>query len=172
MIDGLARARALETSILSPPAAQAAQLQKLVVNAIINPLTALFRCQNRVVLENATLFALLKRLVVEETGPIVRAIIDKGVDSDDNNDFSDQRLLDRVVSVANKTGENTSSMLQDAQAGRRTEIDYINGHVVAQAERLGLPHGLNAMLVRLVREQRVVNVDDQGELDMLFPLRN
>jgi 2-dehydropantoate 2-reductase len=45
-----------------------------------------------------------------------------------------------------------SSMWQDLQAGRRTEIDYINGEIVALAASRGLPARGNARIVALIRE--------------------
>ncbi|MGH3738516.1 MAG: 2-dehydropantoate 2-reductase [Micromonosporaceae bacterium] len=45
-----------------------------------------------------------------------------------------------------------SSMWEDLQAGRATEVDFLNGEVVALAERWGLPAPVNAKLVTLVRD--------------------
>jgi 2-dehydropantoate 2-reductase len=45
-----------------------------------------------------------------------------------------------------------SSMWQDLQVGRRTEIDYINGEIVALAASKGLPAPANARIVTLIRE--------------------
>ncbi|MDX1589617.1 MAG: 2-dehydropantoate 2-reductase [Oleiphilaceae bacterium] len=45
-----------------------------------------------------------------------------------------------------------SSMWEDLQAGRRTEVDYINGEVVQLAQRLGSKAPVNAELVALIRE--------------------
>jgi 2-dehydropantoate 2-reductase len=49
------------------------------------------------------------------------------------------------------TAEHRSSMLQDVERGRRTEIDAINGHVARRGEAHGIPVPANAMLTRLVR---------------------
>ena len=43
------------------------------------------------------------------------------------------------------------SMLEDVRAHRPTEIDFITGALVREAERLGVPAPLNAALYRLVR---------------------
>jgi len=43
-----------------------------------------------------------------------------------------------------------SSMADDLAAGRKTEIDYINGELVALAERLGEPAPVNRAIVALV----------------------
>lgn len=44
-----------------------------------------------------------------------------------------------------------SSMADDLAQGRRTEVDYLNGEVVALAERLGRKALVNARIVELVR---------------------
>lgn len=44
-----------------------------------------------------------------------------------------------------------SSMWDDLEAGRATEIDYLQGEVVALAQRVGRPAPVNAALVRLIR---------------------
>lgn len=49
------------------------------------------------------------------------------------------------------TAAHHSSMLQDIEAGRGTEIDFINGAVVARGERHGVPTPVNDTLCRLIR---------------------
>ena len=44
-----------------------------------------------------------------------------------------------------------SSMADDLAAGRKTEIDYINGELVKLAERLGLDAPVNRKVVELIR---------------------
>ena len=57
--------------------------------------------------------------------------------------------------VLPKAAAHRSSMLQDVEAGRRTEIDYLNGAVV----RLGRLHGLatpfNDAVAGLIRAREV-----------------
>jgi 2-dehydropantoate 2-reductase len=45
-----------------------------------------------------------------------------------------------------------ASMLQDLERGARTEVDVINGGVVATADRLGLRAPLNREVVAIVHE--------------------
>ena len=45
-----------------------------------------------------------------------------------------------------------SSMWEDLERGRRTEIDWINGEVLRLAERLGRQAPVNARMVALIRE--------------------
>ncbi len=49
------------------------------------------------------------------------------------------------------TAEHRSSMLQDIERGRPTEVDAINGEVAARGVRHGLPAPVNATLTRLIR---------------------
>lgn len=44
-----------------------------------------------------------------------------------------------------------SSMWEDLEAGRRTEVDWISGEVVALADRMGASAPVNARLVELIR---------------------
>jgi 2-dehydropantoate 2-reductase len=44
-------------------------------------------------------------------------------------------------------------MLQDVRHGRPTEIDYINGAVVREGQRLGIPTPLNLLLTKLLKER-------------------
>jgi len=48
--------------------------------------------------------------------------------------------------------ENVSSLAQDLLKHRRTEIDYLNGHVIQEGSRLGIPTPFNRLLLGLVRE--------------------
>ena len=44
------------------------------------------------------------------------------------------------------------SLLQDVIKGRRTEVDYLNGKIVKEGERLGVPTPVNSAIVELMRE--------------------
>ncbi|KAK0754476.1 2-dehydropantoate 2-reductase [Schizothecium vesticola] len=154
LIHALTRSPTLAPTVLSAPALQRAQLQKLVVNAVINPLTALSRCKNRHVAEDDTLRRLAGRLIAEEIGPVVRGVLGEQQQRDGDGEFSDEKLLERVLAVARETGGNTSSMLQDVSGGRKTEVGWINGFVVREGERLGMEVGMNQRLVGLVEAQR------------------
>jgi 2-dehydropantoate 2-reductase len=65
--------------------------------------------------------------------------------------------LDLVLSVASRTATNTSSMLQDVLKGRKTEINSINGYVVALGKKHSLDVPVNETLYSLVKvtEQNV-----------------
>jgi 2-dehydropantoate 2-reductase len=56
-----------------------------------------------------------------------------------------------VCDVARKTGANRSSMLQDFDRGRASEIEVMNGAIVREAAQAGLPVPVNTTIVRLIR---------------------
>jgi 2-dehydropantoate 2-reductase len=137
MSSQLSNADLLQTALLSPEHIIHAQLKKLVINAVINPLTACFNCKNGQVFETRDRQVLYRHLL-QEAGAIIREMLPQP-DNLRESTFSDSALSALVEAVAEKTANNTSSMLQDIQAGRRTEIDYINGYLVSQGKRLGIP---------------------------------
>jgi 2-dehydropantoate 2-reductase len=52
-------------------------------------------------------------------------------------------------------------MLQDVEAGRKTEIDYLNGAVVRMGTRHGTPKPSNEAVASLIRD-RETDVDQSG----------
>ena len=110
--------------------------RKAVVNAAINPVTAIHGVVNGR-LADAPFHEEAVRLL-EEAARTARAV---GVDESNEEARAD---LDRVVRA---TAENRSSMLQDLDRGRPTEIDAISGEILraAEAHDLDLPHTRVAM---------------------------
>lgn len=113
---------------------------KLAVNCGINALTAILQVPNGELLLRPDARKTLEAAAAE-VGAVARAA---GI-----------RLpadpVERTVAVARATAGNRSSMLQDITAGRRTEIDAINGAVVARGAELGVETPVNAVLTQLVR---------------------
>lgn len=114
---------------------------KAVVNAAINPLTALWRVPNGALLVSPDRRALLAALA-QEAAAVARA---RGVVLP----FDDP--VARVEAVCRATAANRSSMLQDVDRGRPTEVDSINGIIVAEGRRWGIPTPVNEVVWRLVR---------------------
>jgi len=104
---------------------------KLVINAAINPLTALLRVKNGELLERPFARELMRALA-RETANIAHA---------ENIFLPFDDPVAKTEDVALKTAENTSSMLQDVLRGAPTEIDAICGAVVRMAEKhkIGAP---------------------------------
>lgn len=115
---------------------------KLVINAAINPLTAITGLRNGQLLEIPLLRAALRDLAreAERSGIARGAKLTAGEGGQ------------AAVDACRLTAANRSSMLQDVSAGRRTEIDDICGAVVREAEAAGGSAPLNRALAWLVGE--------------------
>ncbi|KZM20490.1 2-dehydropantoate 2-reductase [Ascochyta rabiei] len=146
----LLRTPVLSATAFSPPDLLQMQLEKLAVNCIINPLTVLLDARNGSILYNYTLTRSM-RLLLSEISLVVRSLPELQYIPNVSSRFDPGRLETIVVSVAQKTKDNISSMLADARAGRQTEIDYINGWIVKRGEELGLRCVMNYMMVNLVK---------------------
>ncbi|GIP48182.1 2-dehydropantoate 2-reductase [Paenibacillus sp. DXFW5] len=114
--------------------------KKLLINAVINPLTALWRVANGQLLEKEERLLLLRQLCEEGT-----AIYNS------NGIPCDNDMFDQIVAVCRATTTNISSMLKDVQQGTPTEIDYINGRLVEMAQTKGISAPGHEMVWRLVR---------------------
>ncbi len=101
---------------------------KLVINAAINPLTALLRVPNGALLERTEARELMGLAALPFDDPVAAA-----------------------EDVARRTAANHSSMFQDVQRGRPTEIDAICGAVVEAGQRAGVPAPVNRTLWLLMR---------------------
>ena len=113
---------------------------KLIVNSAINPLTAILRAKNSIIIDNPLVGKLAAKVVLE--GWLVSREL--GITLPRNP-------IIELINVAAATGENYSSMYQDVIKGRRTEIDYINGAIVEIGERVGVNTVLNKVLTLLIK---------------------
>jgi 2-dehydropantoate 2-reductase len=116
--------------------------QKLVVNAGINAFTALLNCPNGAMM-NEPLYSQLIDGLCAEIALLLRA--------DTGEHATPQALRERIEAVAKNTASNTSSMRADVNAGRKTEIDFINGYLVQCGQRHGIATPVNQMLVQRVK---------------------
>jgi 2-dehydropantoate 2-reductase len=114
---------------------------KLILNAAINPLTAITGLENGRLLDDQQTRRLLD-LVAAESQRIASAA---GIA------LAYPDPAGHIRSVCRATATNRSSMLQDVLRGKRTEIDAINGALVRKARALGLEAPVNETLLRLVR---------------------
>jgi 2-dehydropantoate 2-reductase len=112
--------------------------RKLAINAVINPLSALLGVDNGALLPLANGV----RSLVAELAAVAQR---------DGCELDADETLDKILASMRQTARNPSSMLQDVRAGRRTEIDWINGAVVRLGERYGVATPQHRLLVELVR---------------------
>ena len=62
------------------------------------------------------------------------------------------RYEDRLATQRRGSAEQRPSMGQDMAKGRRTEIEFLNGFVVREGEKVGLPARANERLVEIVKK--------------------
>jgi len=114
---------------------------KLVINAAINPLTALLKVKNGELLERPFARELLQ-VLAREAANVANA---------ENIILPFDDPIAKAEEVALKTAANTSSMLQDVLRGAPTEIDAICGAVVRAAEKHKIGAPVNWTCWQLVR---------------------
>jgi 2-dehydropantoate 2-reductase len=114
---------------------------KLMANIGINALATLTSLKNGQLLEHRETEALLAA-AVSEAALVAKA---KGIELETPDAVEHTRVL------AQKTGLNTCSMLQDVLAKRLTEIDFINGAVVDYGKQIGVPTPVNWVLSSLIK---------------------
>lgn len=127
-------------------AATAAELdilrwQKLIVNAAINPLTAIYRLKNGELAEQEAVRGEMMNLAREA----VAVAQSQGI----RLDFA--CVWQMILNTCRKTAANHSSMLSDIERGRQTEIEAINGSIVALGRQAGLEMPEQERVLDLVR---------------------
>jgi len=122
--------------------ARGPQWRKVIFNAATNPVGALTGLTHGRVCERPDLRALVSGLVDE--GKAVAAVQGIELDSDPEEliDYSAQKGV---------AYEHKASMLQDVEARRPTEIDYLNGGIVRFGREHGVPTPLNESIWALVK---------------------
>jgi len=145
--DDLARAVAALLDAAGLPAGTEADMTpvvwgKLLINAALNPVAALAGVRNGEVASRPALWALAEA-IAEEGAAAARA---EGVR------LPYTSAVEATLETARATAENRCSMLQDLEAGRRTEIDYLNGAIVRTAEAHGIAAPANRAATMLVRQ--------------------
>ncbi|EUC27239.1 hypothetical protein COCCADRAFT_41970 [Bipolaris zeicola 26-R-13] len=145
----------IEAVLIGLDQTKAAQLRKLTVNAVLNPLTAIFRCSRGELLDHPQRFSFMEALF-QEVADIVRALTSGVPQSSEDQLFEKQNLWSLVLRVAESSRESTSSMLHDIEAGQKTEIDYINGYIASQAQQRGLTCFRNNVVVTMVKRRQCI----------------
>lgn len=118
------------------------QWQKLAINAVINPLTAIHNCRNGDVLKLKQFEAIAKSVITELVAIAKAKQVSLNAD----------QLITAIILVAKHTAGNSSSMREDIRHKKQTEIDFINGYIVNQGRLLGISTPSNLMLLKQVQQ--------------------
>lgn len=114
---------------------------KTLVYAAINPLSAILRLKNGLLVQKMESIALAKRLIDE--GRLVAQTC--GVQLPELDPY------DLLLEVCHNTAENLSPMLQDILNNRPTEVDALNGAINRMGKLRGVPTPLHEGITDLVR---------------------
>jgi 2-dehydropantoate 2-reductase len=139
LADACARAGMPATAV---PDARPPQWRKVIFNAATNPIGALTGLTHGRVCERPDLRALVSGLVDE--GKAVASAQGIVLDADP------EELIDHAARPDVAYGHK-ASMLQDVEARRPTEIDYLNGGIARFGRELGVPTPLHDAVVALIK---------------------
>lgn len=114
---------------------------KLIINAAINPITAITKLKNGELLEYNETRKLLG-MTAREAQYVALAR---------NISLPYEDAASAVEEVCKATSANISSMLQDVLRQKRTEIDAINGAIVDEAKKAGVEAHINETLTYLIK---------------------
>lgn len=115
---------------------------KLAVNCVINPLTALHRCRNGELATRAEL--------AQQVADLCREV--SQVSYAAGFTATAQQITQMAANVIAGTANNRSSMLQDVEAARPTEIDYITGYLLQVAADHGIKAPHNRALLEAIKK--------------------
>jgi 2-dehydropantoate 2-reductase len=106
---------------------QTLRWSKLLINCVINPLTAIHQCNNG-------------ELLKAEWQEVIQSLVDEAVcvARVEQVNLDTKSVYEEILRVAGETRNNESSMRQDIRHNRRTEIDYLTGYIIKRAKKAGL----------------------------------
>ena len=114
--------------------------RKAVLNACMNPICAVTGKTMAEVINDPILFHLVDALIKEGVA-VARA----------NEYRLGSNFYPYCIDYIRNAGHHKPSMLQDIEAGRRTEVDYINGKIVEYGAQAGVPTPYSTMIRGLVK---------------------
>ncbi len=114
--------------------------EKMCWNVVFNPLTVLINDRVSKALAHPELHGLIER-IVDETVAVARG---DGVEL-----ASD--MADQVIRWSQEIRDIHTSMFDDWKAGRRTEVEHLNGYLVQRGKVLGVPTPVNEAVFALIK---------------------
>lgn len=126
-------------------------LNKFLFNTCLNALGALTKMTYGELMTNAHTRHLITHMA-DETIKLVQ-LERKLMLATSGSEYVEKSLTPLVIP---KGAAHRSSMLQDVEAGRRTEIDYLNGAVVRMGQSHGIPTPFNDVISGLIQARETV----------------
>ncbi|KAI9444863.1 ketopantoate reductase PanE/ApbA C terminal-domain-containing protein [Lactarius indigo] len=152
---------------------ETAMKRKLVVNTVVNPLTALLGCRNGDLLESEEFMKIMKRVCFEAAEAFAMQAQQEGGSWNDRENrarirsgfsrvspaLSAHALEEECLRVIRINAGNTSSMLSDVRSGSYTEIDYMAGYLVGLGRSFNLPMYTTTTLLNLIKLRTAIPLD-------------
>jgi 2-dehydropantoate 2-reductase len=175
LLSQIAQAPHLSARVICARELWASQLEKLVVNSVLNPLTAIMDCENgELFVDRGDLLLQVADALIREASIVLSHLV---LDPSGQNTFgggaddvscrvglSRETLVQRftfsnlrrvVYDVGYKVRTHIGSMLQDVRSGKPTEIQEYNGWLLQTAKSLGPGH-------KLPTHQKVMSIIESG----------
>jgi 2-dehydropantoate 2-reductase len=118
---------------------------KLVVNCVVNPITAILGCE-------------VGGIANPQLDPLKRLVIDEGIAVAAAEGVTFETDFMQEINDFFRPSHNIASMLQDLRRGRPTEIDYLNGAIVAIGAQHGVDCPVNAALTDIIKTMEATGV--------------
>lgn len=168
LVRSLTRTPELNTNTLGHKDFLVRQLRKLAVGAVIGPLSVAYDCPNDQLLYDYAVSQNIRYLVAEIC-QIILSFPELARLERLEQKFNVNLIENIVLRSIKKTGSNTSKMLQDVRAGRKTDIDFFNGYLVQRAMELGLACPINHTFLHLVKGKKAMK---SREENLYIPVRD
>lgn len=145
----------LVATVDTPAGLLVQQLERQVIQCIVQPMSALYDCQLGELLYVYNITRVI-RLLLYEMSCVIYALPElQGVPGIEDR-FAPERLRRLVTNFMAVSPDRTTSMLLDMHLRRVTEIEYLNGWFVRRGEELGIQCVLNYTLKHMVHAKRAI----------------
>lgn len=114
--------------------------EKMCWNCVFNPITVLIDDRVAKALDHPEMTGVIRQIVGECAAISAALKVPLPLD-----------MPERVVKASQEIRDIHTSMYDDWQAGRQTEIDYLNGFIVEQGRKLGIPTPVNEALTAMIK---------------------
>ncbi|MBS0166783.1 MAG: 2-dehydropantoate 2-reductase [Nitrospira sp.] len=114
--------------------------EKMCWNCVFNPITVLIDDHVAKALDHPEMTGVIRQIVGEVSAISAAMKVPLPLD-----------MPERVVKATQEIRDIHTSMYDDWKAGRRTEIDYLNGFIVQKGRSLGIPTPVNEALTAMIK---------------------
>ncbi|KAI5956334.1 PAN5 [Candida jiufengensis] len=151
LIQSIIETSNLNTSYLNYNQFLLYQIEKLIINCCINPITALYNVRNGDLLYSNEILNIWKS-IIKESIDILKLEYSTQLENifESSSFLNEDRLLEVVIDCCKLTSQNSSSMRQDIRNLKTTEINNLNGYITFLGRKFNRTTIVNSMIVNLI----------------------